>query len=186
MSTRWASTSVPSTGSESWPSLRRAQPSGDGDVTGGWGGNVVVLGHEPAVDEQQPTVGEPHRDDDVVAGLTALRTVDDVHGLVGEVLAGGGHRAPLDIVGVDAGRQHRVERGGRLVVALLDLGVELLALVEPPQLPQPEVDHRHDPDDHQQVEPDPLRPQQEPIHRRVTVSPGAVPAPFSGQRVCRV
>ena len=109
------------------------------------------------------------RRDHVLAGAPALRSVDDQELLVVEVAPRDGDDAPLDLVGRAAG-EHVVERLGWQLAARLDPGVEVAALVESAELPEAEVDHRHDAGDDEQVEPDPLRAQQEPVHATATVA----------------
>ena len=98
--------------------------------------HVVAERHEAAVDEQHAAVVEVERHDDVVAGASVLRAVDDVDCLVRAVRAGDDDRQPLDVVRIGAGGEHGVERLRRGVVVGLDDGVELLALIEPAQLPE--------------------------------------------------
>ena len=129
----------------------------------GGGAASAASGTKPRSTKQDPAVLELQRRDDDVAGDAALGAVDDAQLLVGQVGAGRRDGAPLDIVGVGAG-QDVVERRRRHVDAARDLGVERLTLVEPAQLPEPEVDHQHDAGDHEQVEGDPARGEQEPVH----------------------
>ena len=146
--------------------LGRPQPSGHLHAAGRRRGAGLAQRHEAALDEQDAPVRQPQRRDGHVAGLAVLGPVDDDQLLVGEVHAGRDDGSPLDVAGVGPGAEHVVERQGRLVDGRLDLAVEVLALVEPAELPEPEVDHEDDGADHDDVEEDPLRAQQEPVHGR--------------------
>ena len=151
------------------PVLRRTDAPDDGDRAGRHGRDVARQGEKAPVDDQDPAVVEPERYRHIAAGPPALGAIHDEEDLVGEVHPGGRDRAPLDLVEhrvavCGTGRHELVEGDGRLVVPGLDRGVEGLALVEPPQLPEPEVHHRHDRHHDEQVERHPLRTEEEPIH----------------------
>jgi hypothetical protein len=67
--------------------LRPSQAPLDGDLARGCRRRFLVERDEAAGDEQDPSVVELQRGDDVVAGAAALRPVDDVHLLVAEIAA---------------------------------------------------------------------------------------------------
>jgi Ecdysteroid kinase-like family len=149
--------------------LRRPHATFDLDVSAGRRGHVQSEWHEATVDEEHPAVVESHRRDDVQSRPPVLRPVHDQDLFVGQVGAGGGDRSPLDVGRISFG-EHVVEWLGGDVEAGFDLGVEVPPLVEPAQLPEAQVHHRDDGGDDEQVESDPARSQQEPVHAASTVA----------------
>ena len=100
----------------------------------------------------------------IVAREAVLRPVEDGD-LLRQPDARRRHAPPRGVLGREArfGQQF-VDRHRRELRPFGHLGVELLALVEPPELPQTEADHEEHRAEAQQVEGDPFRTEQEPVH----------------------
>ena len=150
----------------------RSRPATSTAPSGG-GGDVDAERDEAAVHEQRSGRRRAR------SGVTTLsparppcERLTTTNCSSGEVRAGDGDRRHSIVVGIGAAGAAR-RRAARAAASLRasTLALNVPPLVEPAQLPEPEVDHRHDADDDEQVEADPLRPQQEPVHAAATVSP---------------
>ena len=111
------------------------------DVAGGRGRRRGPERDEAPVDEHRDAIVLHECGHHVVAGDPVLRPVEH-DDLLGEPHAAGGDAAPRRLVGRESrfGQQF-VDRDRRLLGRCDDLGVELLALVEAPQLPHAEPQH---------------------------------------------
>ena len=117
----------------------------------------------------------------MLAGMPALRAVDHE-----ELPSSGGtgrwrmpvatRRRRAVVAERRAGRHELVERAAGGVDPLVTRSLERLALVEPAQLPEPEVDHQHDRDQHEQVDAIHFGRSRNRYMRPVTVAPAGAPS----------
>ncbi|EON23872.1 carbon monoxide dehydrogenase [Nocardioides sp. CF8] len=158
-----------------------AHPALDGDLAGGWRGDVVrrratVLGGEPAaVHQHARTVSQLQGDHDVDARGTVTGAIAHHDGVLDGIGAGGGDALPLVVGRQRRTGRHHVGDGHRgLLLVALDDGVAVPAVLQPVELPLAQSPRHPGQRDHGQEEQHPPTTQQEPepFHRmRLAAAP---------------